>query len=146
MRCNALRCLAMPCNALHWEMLPGLSSARNDKSSLLSRNGKWGVWKMRSMENVECGKWGVWKKRSMENKECGKCVVKKMRSMENGKYWKCGVWKMKSIENEKCGKCGVCMMRCVENKECRRGSRSLKWGLNFCNNVLEPINIWGIQK
>ena len=23
----------------------------------------------------------------------------------------------------------------------RRGSRILKWGVNFCNNVLEPINI-----
>ena len=30
----------------------------------------------------------------------------------------------------------------------RRGSRILKWGggVNFCNNVLEPINIWGIRK
>ena len=28
----------------------------------------------------------------------------------------------------------------------RRGSRILKWGVNLCNNVLEPINIWGIRK
>ena len=28
----------------------------------------------------------------------------------------------------------------------RRGSRILKWGVNFCNNVLEPINIWGKRK
>ena len=28
----------------------------------------------------------------------------------------------------------------------RRGSRIFKWGVNFCNNVLEPINIWGIRK
>ena len=31
-----------------------------------------GVWKMRSVENVECGKCGVWKMRSVENEECGK--------------------------------------------------------------------------
>ena len=28
----------------------------------------------------------------------------------------------------------------------RCGSRILKWGVNFCNNVIEPINIWGIRK
>ena len=28
----------------------------------------------------------------------------------------------------------------------RRRSRILKWGVNFCNNVIEPINIWGIRK
>ena len=28
----------------------------------------------------------------------------------------------------------------------RRGSRILKWGVNFCNNGLEPMNIWGIRK
>ena len=27
------------------------------------------------------------------------------------------------------------------NLKGRRGSRILKWGVNFCNNVLEPINI-----
>ena len=27
-----------------------------------------------------------------------------------------------------------------------RGSRILKWGVNFCNNVREPINILGIKK
>ena len=38
--------------------------------------GKWGVWKMRSMENEEYGKWGVWKMRSMENAEYSvwKCI------------------------------------------------------------------------
>ena len=34
----------------------------------------------------------------------------------------------------------------VSDGEVRRGSRILKWGVNFCNNVLEPINIWGIRK
>ena len=28
----------------------------------------------------------------------------------------------------------------------RRGSRILKWGVNFCNNVIEPINICGIRR
>ena len=32
------------------------------------------------------------------------------------------------------------------NEFIRRGSRILKWGVNFCNNVIEPINIWGIRK
>ena len=26
------------------------------------------------------------------------------------------------------------------------GSMILKWGVNFCNNVIEPINIWGTRK
>ena len=34
--------------------------------------GKWGVWKMKSVENEECRKRGVWKMRSVENAECGK--------------------------------------------------------------------------
>ena len=28
----------------------------------------------------------------------------------------------------------------------RRGSRFLKWGVNFCNSVIEPINILGIRE
>ena len=28
----------------------------------------------------------------------------------------------------------------------RHGSRFLKWGVNFCNSVIEPINILGIRK
>ena len=28
----------------------------------------------------------------------------------------------------------------------RRRSTILKWGVNFSNNVIEPINIWGIRK
>ena len=28
-----------------------------------------------------------------------------------------------------------------ENLDGGRGSRILKWGVNFCNNVIEPINI-----
>ena len=53
--------------------------------------GKYGVWKVRSVENAEYGKCGVWKMRSMESAECGKCGVWKMRSMENAEYsvWKC---------------------------------------------------------
>ena len=40
-------------------------------------SGKYGVWKMRSLEimsveNVECGKYGVWKMRTLEKVECGK--------------------------------------------------------------------------
>ena len=33
-----------------------------------------------------------------------------------------------------------------ESRTFRRGSRILKWGVNFYNNVIEPINIWGIRK
>jgi len=29
--------------------------------------GKYGVWKMRSVENAECGKRGVWKMLSVEH-------------------------------------------------------------------------------
>ena len=28
----------------------------------------------------------------------------------------------------------------------RRGSRILKWGVIFCDNVIDPINIWGIRE
>ena len=34
--------------------------------------------KCRSVKNEECGKWGVWKMWSVENVECGKCRVWKM--------------------------------------------------------------------
>jgi len=42
-----------------------------------------------SVENgsAECGKYGVWKIRSVENGECGKCGVWKMRSVKE-KYIK----------------------------------------------------------
>ena len=40
---------------------------------------------MRSVENEECGKYGVWKMQSVE--------------FENAEYGKCRVWKMRSVEN-----------------------------------------------
>ena len=48
---------------------------------------------MRSVENEECGKWGVWKMRSVEN-----------GSVENWECGKWGVWEMRSVGNEECGK------------------------------------------
>ena len=50
-------------------------------------NAECGVWKVRSVENVECGKCGVWKMLSVENVECGKCGVWKMRSVENVEHF-----------------------------------------------------------
>ena len=33
-----------------------------------------------------------------------------------------------------------------KNAPFRHGSRILKWGVNFCNNVIEPKPGWGIRK
>ena len=35
------------------------------------------------VRSAECGKWGMWKMRNVENTECGKCGVWKVRSVEN---------------------------------------------------------------
>ena len=34
--------------------------------------------------------------------------------------------------------------RLILQSLCRRGSRILKWGVNFCNNVIEPKPGWGV--
>ena len=70
---------------------PPLKLRAKNPASYAGYNDLRKVWKMRSVENVECGKCGVWKMWSVENAECGKC----------------GVWKMRSVENAECRKCGV---------------------------------------
>ena len=50
----------------------GVRSAECGVWKMRGVEGKWGVWKTWSVENVECGKCGVWKMRSVENEECGK--------------------------------------------------------------------------
>ena len=41
---------------------------------------------------------------------------------------------------------GAVMEDVLEFIYTRRGSRILKWWVNFCNNVIEPINICGIRR
>ena len=117
----------------------GIRSVENEEFWNDADCWKWGVLRMRSVENTEFWKWGVLRMRSVENAECWKSGVLNIWSVENLKCWKRGVLKV----------CGVLKMRSVKNLllysklKCNYKFETFKYNYFFpfiCNNLLISVH------